>query len=169
MLHAHARHQQAAGESGESQTLRILLSLRSSGDIYPPFFQPAFTPTHRERSPTKLLGLEEWRRGFTPPRSAWKVCSSTPRQTRRTCWIRTWLQGTERQASAHMAGLLLPVSFGAAQLRYRCCSCAATSRNSGLWAGTASTLQRRARYVPRQEGTELLRVISLMFRTSLIN
>lgn len=45
------------------------------------------------------------------PRSALKVWSSTPRQTRRTCWIWTWLQGTERQARAHIADLPFPVSF----------------------------------------------------------
>lgn len=93
-----------------SENTTILLFLMSSGYIYP-FIQPVLTQTHRERSPTKLLGLDEWRRGLMLPRSALKVWSSTPRQTRRTCWIWTWLQGTERQARAHIADLPFPVSF----------------------------------------------------------
>lgn len=43
------------------------------------------------------------------PTSALNVCSSTPRQTRRTCWIWTWLHGTERQAGAHIADVPFPV------------------------------------------------------------
>lgn len=29
--------------------------------------------THRDRSPTKLLGEDEWRRGLTFPTPAWNV------------------------------------------------------------------------------------------------
>lgn len=53
--------------------------------------------------------------------------------------------------------------------RYLSCSRAVTSRNSELLGGTVSMLHLRARYFPGQEGTGLLRFISLTFRTSLIN
>lgn len=57
-----------------------------------------FVWSHRDRTPTKLLGLEEWRRGLMFPRPLLNVWSSTPRQTRRTCWIWTLLQSTETRA-----------------------------------------------------------------------
>lgn len=64
----------------------------SSGGALPNCRQ---TWSHRDRSPTKLLGLEEWRRGLMFPRSLLNVCSSTPLLTRRTCLICTLLQSMD--------------------------------------------------------------------------
>lgn len=55
------------------------------------------------------------------PTSALNVWSSTPRQTRRTCWIWTWLHATERRGE--LTRWVRRFHFASTgMLRYLCCS-----------------------------------------------